>query len=143
MRLTTRSSEQRLAARLSCIPRLSSPASVAELESVRLPARHPMNGLPLIAVGTIGWVIAFVRSTTRGSSGWFAPFGIVLALLLSIPIIDVWAMWPEQLVRLHPDDWWPLPLLWAAAVLPYCWLLLRFVRQKPTTPVSHSPPPEP
>ena len=50
--LTTRSSEQRLAVRLFCIHSLSSPASVAELESVGRLGRFPTaDGVPCTSEG--------------------------------------------------------------------------------------------
>ena len=79
--LTTRSSERRLAVGFSCTPRLASPASVAELESVRRPARTMSKSrflpdvLSSVVALVVGLSFALYLHGKWYYGGWMALFG--------------------------------------------------------------------
>jgi hypothetical protein len=86
-----------------------------------------MNYAALIAIGAIGWLLLIVRSTIRGCIAGHAPLALLSCLILSILVIDVWAIAPFQMEGRFARSV-TLWLLWPAAVFPYVALLYRLFR---------------
>jgi len=77
--------------------------------------------MTLSAAATIGsftWLLLIIRCSAFGTDWKFSIGGLFAVLLFYLPTVDVWAIWPEQTVKAHPDSCWPFIGIWFFAVLP-------------------------
>jgi hypothetical protein len=85
-------------------------------------AAHPA----LTISGTIGWLLFLAYFSARECRAGHIGAGIFLFLLLAMLPVDFWAVEPLTVPSTSYTFW----LLWAAALLPYFFLVFRALRRR-------------